>query len=119
MEIGLARNFLLSNGIRPGKRFTNVQPPSDFLMARHFLRCRQELWLDSDRHIRKSSKNVLISTHGDVVKTLILHALGSHLNSIDKLEIDNASLSVLEREGNSLRVLLVNDSNSKVLDLMK
>ena len=72
-----------------------------------------------DRHIKSKSKNVLIATHGDVVKSLVLHALGSHLNNIDKLEIDNASISVLERDGNSLRVLTVNDLNSNVSELMK
>ena len=71
-----------------------------------------------DIHVNKKSKNVLIATHGDVVRSLILHALGSHLNSIEKLEIDNASVSVIERDGNSLRVILVNDKNTKMIDLM-
>lgn len=72
-----------------------------------------------DLHIRKKSKNILIATHGDVVKSLVLHALGSHLNSIDKLEIDNASITVLHRDGNALRVLAVNDLHSNLIDLMK
>ena len=76
-------------------------------------------WAGVDRHIKSKSKNVLIATHGDVVKSLVLHALGSHLNNIDKLEIDNVSISVLERDGNSLRVLTVNDLNSKASEFMK
>lgn len=73
--------------------------------------------LGLDLHVKNRSKNVLISTHADVVKVLILHALGSHLNNIDKLHIDNASISVIEKNGNDLRVLKVNDTKSRVREL--
>lgn len=75
--------------------------------------------LGLDTHVRKSAKNILISTHADVVKVLILHALGTHLNNIDKLAIDNASISILEREGNDLKVLRVNDNSSSIKELLK
>lgn len=71
-----------------------------------------------DMHLKAKSKNVLISTHADVVKVLILHALGTHLNNIDKVQIDNASISILERDKNGWRVLRVNDSNSQLSGLL-
>ena len=72
-----------------------------------------------DRVVNKRSKNVLISTHADVVKVLVLHALGTHLNNIDKLAIDNASFTIIERDGNDFRVLRVNDTHTSAKDLLK
>ena len=75
--------------------------------------------LGLDNHIRKSSKNILIATHADVVKVLVLHALGTHLNNIDKLQINNASISILEKDSQGLRVIRVNDDTSSISDLLK
>jgi len=72
-----------------------------------------------DIHIKNKAKNVLIVTHADVVKVLILHALGTHLNNIDKLHISNASISVLDQVDGDLRVIKVNDEASKISDLTK
>ena len=74
--------------------------------------------LGLDQHISPKMKNVLISTHADVIKVLILHALGTHLNNIDKLQIDNASVSIIERDKHGFRVVRVNDNNSKIKELL-
>ena len=75
--------------------------------------------LGLDLHINNRAKNILISTHADVVKVLVLHALGTHLNNVDKFAIDNASISILEKDGNDLRVLRVNDNSSAIKELLK
>ena len=54
-----------------------------------------------------------------MIKVLILHALGTHLNNIDKLHIANSSISVLDQIENDLRVIKVNDESSKLTDLTK
>ena len=74
--------------------------------------------LGLDQHIKPKLKNVLISTHADVIKVLILHALGTHLNNIDKLQIDNASVSIIERDKHGFRVVRVNDTNSNIKELL-
>ena len=74
--------------------------------------------LGLDQHINQKLKNVLISTHADVIKVLILHALGTHLNNIDKLQIDNASVSIIERDKHGFRVVRVNDTNSNIKELL-
>ncbi|MFM8620553.1 MAG: histidine phosphatase family protein [Candidatus Nanopelagicaceae bacterium] len=74
--------------------------------------------LGLDLHVNSKSKNVLISTHADVIKVLILHALGTHLNNIDKVQIDNASFSIIERDKQGFRVLRVNDSSSHFKELL-
>ena len=75
--------------------------------------------LGLDKHIKRGAKNILIATHADVVKVLILHALGTHLNNIDKLQINNASISILEKDEQSLRVIRVNDDTSSIPDLLR
>lgn len=75
--------------------------------------------LGLDRVLQNKAKNILISTHADVVKVIILHALGTHLNSIDKVSIDNASFSIVEKNGNDYRVIRVNDNSSNISGLLK
>ena len=71
-----------------------------------------------ERHIRKKDKNVLIVTHADVIKVLVLHALGSHLNNIDKIHVSNASTTILDFKDNDYRVIKVNDESSRPSDFL-
>ena len=71
-----------------------------------------------DLKVNPKAKNILISTHADVVKVLIMHALGTHLNNIDKLQIDNASVSIIDKNGTDFRVVKVNDSSSKLSEML-
>jgi uncharacterized protein with von Willebrand factor type A (vWA) domain len=48
-----------------------------------------------------------------------LHALGTHLNNIDKLAIDNASLTIIDKVGNDFKVIRVNDTTAAARDLAK
>jgi hypothetical protein len=48
----------------------------------------------------------------------VLHALGSHLNNIDKISVDNASFSIIDKNGNDYRVLTVNDKHSHIKKLL-
>jgi broad specificity phosphatase PhoE len=68
--------------------------------------------------INTKSKNVLLVTHADVIKVLVLHALGTHIDKIDKLHINNASISILDFHDNDYRVIRVNDDSSKVSELL-
>ncbi len=75
--------------------------------------------LGIDKYVNKKSKNILISTHADVVKVLVLHALGTHLNNIDKISVDNASISIIDRTKDGFRVIKVNDTSANVKDFLK
>ena len=74
--------------------------------------------LGLDLHLNPKAKNILIVTHADVVKVLLLHALGTHLNNIEKLVINNASISVIEKDKSGLKVIRVNDDTSQIRDLL-
>ena len=75
--------------------------------------------LGLDLHVDQRKKNILISTHADVVKVILLHALGTHLNNIDKIQISNASISILDIKGRDLRVVKVNDTSAKLKEFLK
>ncbi len=51
---------------------------------------------------------VVIFTHGDVIRTAFAHFLGVHLDLFHRIEIDPASLSLLELGDNFVHVRLLN-----------
>lgn len=58
--------------------------------------------------------HVLLMSHGDVVKSIIASALGMHLDEFQRIVIDPASVSIVDYSGSTPRVLLLNDSRSKL-----
>jgi probable phosphomutase (TIGR03848 family) len=63
--------------------------------------------------IRKAGNgSVLIVSHGDVIKSLIASALELELDKFQKIVIDPASISVLDYNKGSFRLLHVNDSST-------
>ena len=56
--------------------------------------------------------SVLIVSHGDVIKSLIASALELELDKFQKIVIDPASISVLDYNKGSFRLLHINDSST-------
>lgn len=54
--------------------------------------------------------NVAIATHGDLVRILVAHYGGAHLDHFQRTLIDTASVSVIHLDAGIPRVLLVNDT---------
>src|SRR2546425_4617882 len=61
----------------------------------------------ASRHPRGA---VLVSTHGDIVRMLVAHFAGAHLDLFQRTIVDTAGISVVTLDGGSARVLLVNDA---------
>jgi broad specificity phosphatase PhoE len=55
-------------------------------------------------------REVVVVSHGDVIKAVLAGVLGMPLDNLERLEIAPASLSILEAEGEWRQVRLVNDS---------
>jgi broad specificity phosphatase PhoE len=53
-------------------------------------------------------KNILICSHGDVIKSIISSALGSNFDNFQRISVDPASISIIEISGDSSRVISVN-----------
>lgn len=54
--------------------------------------------------------NVAVATHGDLVRILVAHYGGAHLDHFQRTSIDTGSVSVVHLDGGTPRVLLVNDT---------
>ena len=65
------------------------------------------------------SKTAVIVSHGDVIKSIVASALGTHLDEFQRIIIDPASVSVLDYSGIKPRVLLLNDTRAVVTDLLQ
>jgi len=65
------------------------------------------------------SKTAVIVSHGDVIKSILASALGTHLDEFQRIIIDPASVSVLDYSGIKPRVLLLNDTRAVVTDLLQ
>lgn len=58
--------------------------------------------------------HVLLVSHGDVLKSIVASALNMHLDEFQRIVIDPASISILDFSGEKSRVLLLNDSRSRL-----
>jgi probable phosphomutase (TIGR03848 family) len=65
------------------------------------------------------SKTAVIVSHGDVIKSIVASALGTHLDEFQRIIIDPASVSVFDYSGIKPRVLLLNDTRAVVTDLLQ
>lgn len=63
-------------------------------------------------------KNILISTHADVVKIAIFHALGVAISDLDRIQIDNTSITIIDIEDDKYTLHKVNDLHSKIKEFL-
>jgi probable phosphomutase (TIGR03848 family) len=56
----------------------------------------------------------LIVSHGDVIKAIVAHVLGMHLDQFQRLIIDPASITVIETDNGVSRLISFNDQHSTV-----
>ena len=56
----------------------------------------------------KSRSIVAVFTHGDIIKAIIAHSLGLHLDAFQRIVVDPASVSILRQEGDSRFVVSQN-----------
>ncbi len=62
----------------------------------------------------KGDGNVVLVSHGDVIKSILAHSLAMDLDNFQRIVIDPASVSVLDFSHTTPRILLLNDSRSKL-----
>jgi probable phosphoglycerate mutase len=55
---------------------------------------------------------IAVGTHGDIVRVLISHYTGAHLDQFQRVMADPASVSVVQLGDGVPRILLVNDTGS-------
>lgn len=67
---------------------------------------------DVDR--RKGKNPRLIVSHGDVIKSIVAHILGMHLDQFQKLVVEPASMTIIETDNGISRLITFNDQNSGI-----
>lgn len=67
--------------------------------------------LDTVSQEKKSSNHLLVS-HGDVIKAMIAHLLKMKLDNFQSLIVDPASITVIDFDGESARLIAYNDTSS-------
>lgn len=68
--------------------------------------------LESVRQVAIPGKNILICSHGDVIKAIVSGFLGLHLDQFQRITIDPASITKIVISGDSAKLLSLNESVS-------
>ena len=63
---------------------------------------------------RRGKGHVILISHGDVLKSIIASALKMSLDEFQRIVIDPASISILDYSSSKPRLLLMNDSRSRL-----
>ena len=71
-----------------------------------------------EAHAKKKSGSYLFVSHGDIIKSTIAALIGLPLDSFQNLIVNPASLTVIDFDGNSGRLLSYNDTHSCVAPLL-
>lgn len=66
----------------------------------------------------RSKGVVVVVSHGDVIKSIIVSALGLHLDELQRFVIDPGSISVLDFGASKTRLVFSNDSHSVVTNFL-
>ena len=60
----------------------------------------------------------LLISHGDVIKSIVAGVLGTHLDNFQKIVIDPASITVLDFDGSTFRLLTLNNTASPITEFV-
>lgn len=63
---------------------------------------------------KRGRGHVILVSHGDVLKSIIASALSMHLDEFQRIVIDPASVSILDYSSSKPRLILMNDSRSRL-----
>jgi len=62
----------------------------------------------------KGKRPRLLVSHGDVIKSIVAHCLGMHLDQFQKLIIEPASLTIIDTDNGVSRLIRFNDVSGKL-----
>lgn len=63
---------------------------------------------------KRGRGHVVLVSHGDVLKSIIAASLNMHLDEFQRIVIDPASVSILDYSSSKPRLILMNDSQSRL-----
>jgi probable phosphomutase (TIGR03848 family) len=83
-------------------------PGGEFMLQ---AQARMLMGLDKLR-ARHPQQNVVVVSHGDMIKAAVAYYAGIHLDMFQRIEINPASISVVEIDEAAVRILSVNDTGA-------
>lgn len=89
-------------------RSTALTPAGESMLA------VQQRALHKMIELHRRHKFVAVFTHGDVIRAVLAHFLGVHLDLFQRIEVDAASSSSVELNADSVRVRLLNGNAASV-----
>ena len=79
----------------------------------HMLQAQTRMIIGLDRLCaRHPQQNVVVVSHGDMIKATVAYYAGIHLDLFQRIEVAPASISVVEIGEAAVRILSVNDTGS-------
>ena len=63
---------------------------------------------------KRGKGHVMLVSHGDVLKSIIAASLNMHLDEFQRIVVDPASISILDYSSSRPRLILMNDSRSRL-----
>lgn len=63
---------------------------------------------------KRGKGHIVLVSHGDVLKSIIASALKMHLDEFQRIVIDPASISILDYSSSTPKLILMNDSRSRL-----
>ena len=63
---------------------------------------------------KRGKGHVMLVSHGDVLKSIIATSLNMHLDEFQRIVVDPASISILDYSSSRPRLILMNDSRSRL-----
>ena len=73
--------------------------------------------IHSASSVKRKGSCVLV-THGDIIKSIVTSALGMHLDSFQRIVIDPASVTIIDFDSDTPRIILLNDSRANLESLL-
>ena len=61
----------------------------------------------------------VVVSHGDVIKSIVAAVMGTHMDNFQKIVIDPASITVLDFDGETFRILTLNNTSTPIAELAK
>src|SRR5688572_24023906 len=95
----------------PGWTLFNTRRSEASVPEGESMRKAQERTLEAAKRLARNhgGETIALVTHGDIIKAVLAHALGTGLDHLHRFDIDPASVSTVVDEGGSWRVIAVNE----------
>lgn len=97
----------------PFQRFNSFRSCASIPGGEFMLQAQTRMIIGLDKlRVRHPQQNVVVVSHGDMIKAAVAYFAGIPLDLFQRIEISPASISVVEIDEEAVRILAVNDTGA-------